>query len=123
MWTPEHRQAACRKGLRYDSNLTDAEWALVEPLIPPSKRGGRKRDVNVREITTQSPILPSELRPKTTLLFNLDYCEQMFPPAEQNMRNPVHHLLPAANIRACVPDGWQRVATLFIVVAPPPPAR
>src|SRR5215467_11371346 len=26
--------------------LTDAEWALVEPMIPPAKRGGRRREVN-----------------------------------------------------------------------------
>jgi transposase len=31
--------------LRYLSDLTDAEWALVEPAIPPAKRGGRPRDV------------------------------------------------------------------------------
>ena len=50
MWTPEHRRAADRRGLRYASDLSDAEWALVEPLIPPAKRGGRPRDVNVREV-------------------------------------------------------------------------
>jgi transposase len=26
------------------------EWALVEPMIPPAKRGGRRREVNVREV-------------------------------------------------------------------------
>ena len=50
MWKPEHRAAADRRGLRYLSNLTDAEWALVEPLIPPAKHGGRHREVNVREV-------------------------------------------------------------------------
>ena len=49
MWTPEHRQAAARRGLRYPSDLTDAEWALIE-MIPPARRGGRPRDVNVREV-------------------------------------------------------------------------
>ena len=38
------------KGLRYPSDLTDAEWAIVEPLIPPARHGGRKRSVNVREV-------------------------------------------------------------------------
>ena len=33
MWTPEHRQATARRGLRYPSDLTDAEWALIEPMI------------------------------------------------------------------------------------------
>jgi len=50
MWKPEHRQAARRKGLRYDSDLTDEEWELIVPLVPPSKRGGRRREVNVREV-------------------------------------------------------------------------
>ena len=41
MWTPEHRTACDRRGLRYQSDLTDAEWALIAPLIRPAKRGGR----------------------------------------------------------------------------------
>ena len=45
MWKPEHRRAAARGGLRYPSDLTDAEWALIERLIPPARRGGRKRTV------------------------------------------------------------------------------
>ena len=45
MWKPEHRQAAERHGLRYPSDLSDAEWALVEPMVPPAKHGGRPRDV------------------------------------------------------------------------------
>src|SRR6476660_2238256 len=50
MWKPEHRQAAECRSQRYPSDLTDAEWALVEPMIPPAKRGGRPRDVNLREV-------------------------------------------------------------------------
>src|SRR3954462_5149121 len=50
MWTVEQRQAHARAGLRYPSDLTDAEWALVEPLIPPARRGGRRRTVDVREV-------------------------------------------------------------------------
>ena len=48
MWTAEHRRVAARTGLRYPSDLTDAEWGLIEPMIPPAKRGGRRREVNVR---------------------------------------------------------------------------
>jgi Putative transposase of IS4/5 family (DUF4096) len=46
----QHRRAAERNDLRYLSDLTDAEWALVEPMIPPGRHGGRKRSVNVREV-------------------------------------------------------------------------
>ena len=77
MWKPEHRKAACRKGLRYDSDMTDAEWAFVVPLVPPAKRGGRKRDVDVREIFNaifyvlwtgcQWKALPKDLPPKSTV--------------------------------------------------------
>jgi transposase len=34
----------------YPSDLTDAEWALAAPLIPPAKQGGNKRTVDVREV-------------------------------------------------------------------------
>ena len=39
MWTAANRRAYERAGLRYPSDLGDAEWALIEPLIPPAKRG------------------------------------------------------------------------------------
>ncbi len=47
MWTQEHRQVHDRKGLRYPSDLTEADWALVAPLIPRAKRGGRPRHVDM----------------------------------------------------------------------------
>ena len=57
MWKPEHRRAACRRGLRYPSDLTDVEWALVEPLIPPAKRGGRRREPGQKSV-------PRPIRPR-----------------------------------------------------------
>jgi transposase len=76
MWKPEHRHAAERHGLRYPSDLADAEWALVEPMIPPAKHGGRPRDVNVGEVLNaicyvlstgcQWRALPKDLPPKST---------------------------------------------------------
>ncbi|HUH83762.1 MAG TPA: IS5 family transposase, partial [Stellaceae bacterium] len=76
MWTPEHRRAADRRGLRYPSDLTDEEWALIEPMIPPAKRGGRRREVNVREVLNaicsvlstgcQWQAVPKDLPPKST---------------------------------------------------------
>ena len=76
MWKPEHRLAADRSGLRYPSDMRDAEWALVAPLIPPAKRGGRRREVDVREVLNaifyvlstgcQWAALPKDLPPKST---------------------------------------------------------
>jgi putative transposase len=31
----------------YPSDLTDAEWEILEPLIPPVKSGGRPREVDM----------------------------------------------------------------------------
>lgn len=77
MWKPEHRLAAQRSGLRYPSDLTDAEWAIAEAMIPPARSGGRPRDVNVREVLNgifyvlstgcQWLALPKDLPPKSTV--------------------------------------------------------
>ena len=50
MWTTKNRGRYDRDRLRYPSDLTDEEWKLVEPLIPPAKRGGDKRTVDIREV-------------------------------------------------------------------------
>ena len=50
MWTDENRGRYDRSGLRYPSDLTDAERSLVEGLIAPGKRGGRWRTVDLREV-------------------------------------------------------------------------
>jgi putative transposase len=52
MWKPEHRRAVDSR--RYPSNLTDVEWARVEPKIASAKHGGRKRTVDVREVVIWS---------------------------------------------------------------------
>jgi transposase len=50
MWTAETRVHYDRSGLRYSHDLTNKEWAVVEPLIPPGKPGGNKRTVDIREV-------------------------------------------------------------------------
>ena len=50
MWTSKNRARYDRSKLRYPSDLTDEEWGLVEPLIPPGKTGGGKRTVIMREV-------------------------------------------------------------------------
>jgi putative transposase len=38
------------EGKRYPSDLTDDEWAILEPLIPSAKPGGRHRSADMREV-------------------------------------------------------------------------
>ncbi len=50
MWTPTTRRRHSRAHLRYASDLTDAEWALLEPHLPPPRTTGRPRAWPMREI-------------------------------------------------------------------------
>ena len=50
MWTMENRTRYDRSRLRYPSDMTDAEWALIAGMIPPAKRGGNARTVELREV-------------------------------------------------------------------------
>jgi transposase len=77
MWTNENRGRYDRTKLRYPSDLTDEEWWLIGPLIPPAKRGGNKRTVDVREVINglmyilstgcQWASLPKDLPPRSTV--------------------------------------------------------
>jgi transposase len=77
MWTSENRARYDRSKLRYPSDLTECEWALVEPLIPPARRGGGQRKVIVREVVNglmyvlspgcQWRAIPKDLPPKSTV--------------------------------------------------------
>ena len=77
MDTVENRPRYHRGRLRYPSDVTDDEWALIAPLIPPAKRGGRRRSVNVREVVNgllyvlstgcQWRYVPKDLAARTTL--------------------------------------------------------
>ena len=77
MWTRKNRGRYDRSRLRYPSDLTDEEWALVEPLIRPAKRGGNRRHVVVREVVNglmyilstgcQWRAIAKDLPPRSTL--------------------------------------------------------
>jgi transposase len=77
MWTPENRPRYDRSGLRYPSDMTDAEWARIAPLIPPAKRGGKERTVDLREVVNGLlyvlgsgcgwRAVPKDLPPRSTL--------------------------------------------------------
>ena len=68
---------------RYKTDLTDAQWELIRPLIPPAKPGGRPRAVDMREVLNtllyqartgcQWELLPHDLLPKSTVW---DYFQQ-----------------------------------------------
>ena len=49
-WTEITRRQYRREGLRYASDLTDAEWALIEPLLPSPSRIGRPRTADLRNV-------------------------------------------------------------------------
>ena len=82
MWNIENRARYDRSRLRYPSDLTEAEWELVAPLIPPAKRGGNKRTVDLREVVNglmyvlstgcQWRAIPKDLPPRSTLHDYLD---------------------------------------------------
>jgi transposase len=77
MWTNENRAKYNRDKLRYPSDVTDEEWAYVEPLLPPAKRGGRRREADMREVFNgvmyvlstgcQWRYIPKDLPPKSTV--------------------------------------------------------
>jgi len=49
-WTDTARDQHNRDYLRYPSDLTDREWALIGPMLPAAKRGGRPRTTNLRDV-------------------------------------------------------------------------
>jgi len=49
-WTEITRLHYVREGLRYASDLTDAEWKLIEPLMPPASPIGRPRTTELRAV-------------------------------------------------------------------------
>ena len=77
MWTASARHQYRRSGGRYATDVTDAEFALLEPLLPPAKRGGRRSGTSLREVLnallyllrTGCPwrMLPCEFPPRSTV--------------------------------------------------------
>jgi transposase len=97
MWTVENRAKYNRDHLRYPSDLTDAEWALIEPLIPPAKKGGNKRTVDVRAVVNgvmyvlstgcQWRYIPKDLPPRSTVHDYLSLWEW------EGTLDRIHHVL------------------------------
>ena len=49
-WTDSARRQQARTATRYTTDLTDAEFALIEPHLPAPSRLGRPRKVDLREV-------------------------------------------------------------------------
>lgn len=71
MWTATSRARYERRGLRYPSDLTDEEWALVEPHLGPRRRVDQREVLNaiLYVLTTgcQWRQLPKDFPPKSTV--------------------------------------------------------
>ena len=77
MWTACARCRYERLSERYASDVTDAEFALIEPLLPPARRGGRRRTTDLRDVLNaivylvrtgcQWRMLPREFPPRSTV--------------------------------------------------------
>jgi len=97
MWTTENRARYDRVGLRYPSDVTDAEWRLLAPRIPPAKPGGRRREVDDRALVNgimyvlstgcQWRYVPKDLPPRSTLH---DYFQRW---TEDGTLEKIHHAL------------------------------
>jgi len=49
-WNDTAREEYKRTGSGYPSDMTDREWAIIEPVLPPAKRGGRPRTTDLRKV-------------------------------------------------------------------------
>ena len=76
-WTETARLEYDRRGGRYASDLTDREWALIEPFMPSPRRIGRPRTTDLREVMNailymastgcQWAYLPKDFPPPSTV--------------------------------------------------------
>jgi transposase len=77
MWTETTQQQYRRDGLRYASDVSDAEWVQIEALLPVAKRLGRPRSTQMRQVVNamlyllttgcQWRLLPKEFPPFSTV--------------------------------------------------------
>jgi transposase len=77
VWTEITRRKYRRDGLRYASDTTDEEWAVIAPFMPSARRRGRPRTTVLRAVTDaifyiaqsgcQWRLLPKDFPPYTTV--------------------------------------------------------
>ncbi len=101
MWTEITRPKYGREGLRYASDTTDAEWALIAPLLPPPAKGrGRPRTTDMRAVVNalfymaqsgcQWRLLPKEFPPYTTVQ------RYFYPWRDSGLLRQINHMLVMA---------------------------
>ena len=76
-WDDIARQDHRRVCARYPSDMTDREWAIIAPLLPPARSGGRPRTVDLRAVMDailfiassgcQWRMLPKDFPPRSTV--------------------------------------------------------
>ena len=77
MWTRQARIQHAPREERYPSDVTDAEWSIISPMIPPPRRGGRHRETDMRVVMNavryvlrtgcQWRQLPKDFPPRSTV--------------------------------------------------------
>lgn len=77
MWTETTRAKYDRSDLRYASDVTDAEWALIAPQLPAPRALGRPRETCLRNVVNaifyilragcQWRLLPKDFPPRSTV--------------------------------------------------------
>ena len=82
MWTPTPRREHSRDHLRYGSDLTDAEWEIIAPFLPPPSKTGTRL------------ILSSSTRPAAR------YCLAVLPPPTATSLPPAACLGAAPRVAA-----------------------
>jgi transposase len=78
-WTEITREKYRRDGMRYASDVTDEEWAVIGPRLPAPSRRGRPRETPLREVVNaifyiaqsccQWRLLPKDFPPFTTVQY------------------------------------------------------
>src|ERR1700722_1978930 len=118
MWTQKNRPRYDRDHLRYPSDLTDEEWAVIAPLIPPPRPGGGKRRTDMRAVVNglmyilstgcQWRYIPKDFPPRSTVYnyFVWWQCVSGFPPPPCNARAARHD---AAHIRDVESHIWSTI--------------